>query len=115
MAALAPVPDGYRYRSSLPAEIPTTRELSFGYCFTAAASAFNSFVTIVCPAEHQIPRSNVVPVLMAAWNAEDGVSVVPYSIIVYKRALLKPEVPARDCAAANSVWKSVPALLVEAP
>ena len=31
-----------------------------------------------------------MPVLMAAWKAEEGVSVVPYSIMVYKRALLKP-------------------------
>ena len=115
VAALAPLPDGFRYKSSLPTEMPTTRLLSVGYCFTAAASALSSFVTVVCPAEHQIPRSRVVPVSMAAWNAVDGVSVVPYSIMVYKRALLKPEVPVSFCAAANSVAKSVPALLVEAP
>ena len=115
MAALAPVPEGSRYKSSLPTEIPTTKPLSFGYCFTAAASAFNSFVTVVCPAEHHIPRSRLVPVLMAASNAEEGVSVVPNSIMVYKRALLKPEVPVSFCAAANSVAKSVAAPLVEEP
>ena len=67
------------------------------------------------PPEHQIPRSKVVPVLMAAWNAEDGVFVVPYSIMVYKRALLKPDVPVSFCAAANSVAKSVGPPLVSAP
>lgn len=52
---------------------------------------------------------------MAAWKAEEGVSVVPYSIMVYKRALLKPDVPASFWAAANSVAKSVGAPLVSAP
>lgn len=56
-----------------------------------------------------------MPVLMAASNADDGVAVVPYSIIVYSRALVKPVVPDRDAAAANSVAKSVPALPVLAP
>ena len=50
-------------------------------------------MTTVWPLEHQIPRSNVVPVSMAAWKAVDGVSVVPDSIMVYKRALLNPDVP----------------------
>ena len=113
MVALAPAPEGSRYKSSLPTEIPTTKELSFGYCLTAAASAFSSLVTNVCPEEHQIPSSKVVPVLIAASNADEGVSVVPFSIIVYKRALLKPGVS--FCAAANSVAKSVPAPLVVAP
>ena len=62
-----------------------------------------------------MPSRSVVPVLMAASNADDGVAVVPYSIIVYSRALVKPVVPDRDAAAANSVAKSVPALPVLAP
>ena len=113
MAALAPFPAGSRYMSSLPTEIPTTKASNLGYCFTAAASAFSSFVTVVCPDEHQIPSRSVVPVLMAASKAEDGVSVVSYSIMVYKRALLKPAVS--FCWAANSVAKSVAAPLVAAP
>ncbi len=56
-----------------------------------------------------------MPVVMAAWKAVEGVSVVPYSIMVYRRALLKPEVPGSFCAAANSVAKSVAAPLVLAP
>ena len=56
-----------------------------------------------------------MPVLMAALNAEDGVSVVPDSIMVYRRALLKPEAWESSCAAVNSAAKSVAAPLVAAP
>ena len=107
--ALAPEPEGFRYKSSLPTEIPTMSAVNLGYCFTAAASASNSFVTIAWPLEHHIPSSNVVPVLMAASNADDGVAVVPYSI---SRALVKPVVPVKDAAAVNSGAKFVPALPV---
>ena len=51
--------------------------------------------------------------LIAASNADEGVSVVPSSFMVYKRALLNPAVS--FCAAANSVAKSVAAPLVLAP
>ena len=59
-----------------------------------------------CPADAHSPKRRDVLEAMAAGMAWIGELAVLGWIMVYSRALVKPDVPTRFCAVENSFWKS---------
>jgi hypothetical protein len=72
----------------------------------AALRAVSSLLKASCVSDAQRLSNRVMSVLMAAWIAAVSVLVMLYWIIVYKRALVKPDVLIRFLVMLNSVLKS---------
>lgn len=108
-----PVVPSKRYMSSLPTESPITRSARVWPCFSKPLPSADSSVLMISSSGSpffagvtQIPKRRVVFVSTAASKAPVGSSVVPCSLQVNKRALLKGIGVERFCDKLKPAWKS---------